>query len=296
MYECVQVGENTFFMDCPSRVGIYRDGGAAWLIDSGSDKDAAKKVLKILDDLGLRLEAAIVTHYHADHTGGAALLQQRTNCRLYLTAPTAPGDFPEINTALLFGAHPPKPLRTKFFLAQSARYEPAETAPLSEGMRLVRLDGHALAQLGVCTPDDVWFLGDAVASEHTFDKYKLTYLYDVEKFLATLDTVASLRGKCFIPAHVAPFEDTASIVERNRRWVYETGDCIVELLRAPMTFEALLKAIFDRYDLQMTFGQHTLLGATVRAFLTWLMDAGRVSYFCEDNLLYWKAAEAGEGQ
>ena len=112
MYECVQVGENTFFMDCPSRIGIYRDGEAAWLIDSGNDKDAAKKVLKILDDLGLRLEAAIVTHYHADHTGGAALLQQRTNCRLYLAEPAAPGNFPEINTALLFGAHPPKPLRT----------------------------------------------------------------------------------------------------------------------------------------------------------------------------------------
>ena len=43
MYECVQVGENTFFMDCPSRIGIYRDGEAAWLIDSGNDKDAAKR-------------------------------------------------------------------------------------------------------------------------------------------------------------------------------------------------------------------------------------------------------------
>ena len=123
------------------------------------------------------------------------------------------GHFPEINTALLFGAHPPKPLRTKFFLAQSARYEPVETAPLPEGMRLVRLDGHAFAQLGVCTPDDIWFLGDAVASEHTFDKYKLTYLYDVEKLLQTLDTVAALKGKVFIPAHVAPFEDAAPIVE-----------------------------------------------------------------------------------
>ena len=106
MYECVQVGENTFFMDCPSRVGIYRDGGAAWLIDSGSDKDAAKKVLKILDDLGLRLEAAIVTHYHADHTGGAALLQQRTNCRPYLTEFFKDTATTEIYTALLFGRAP----------------------------------------------------------------------------------------------------------------------------------------------------------------------------------------------
>ena len=296
MYECVQVGKNTFFMDCPSRVGIFRAGDAAWLVDSGNDKDAAKKALHILDELGLRLEAVVVTHYHADHTGGAALLQQRTGCRLYLAEPTAPGNFPEINTALLYGAHPPKPLRSKFFLAQSARYEPIEAAQMPEGMRCIRLDGHAFAMLGVCTPDGVWFLGDAVASAHTFEKYRLTYLYDVEKFLQTLEIVAVLEGAAFVSAHVAPFEDPAPVVERNRRWVYETGNCIVELLQTPMPFEALLKAIFDRYDLQMTFGQHTLLGATVRAFLTWLMDAGRVSYFCEDNMLCWKAAETGEAQ
>ena len=87
MYECVRVGRDTFYMDCPSRVGIFRDGDAAWLIDSGNDKDAAKKALGILEALGLRLEAVIVTHYHADHTGGAALLQQRTG-----RARPVPGD------------------------------------------------------------------------------------------------------------------------------------------------------------------------------------------------------------
>lgn len=291
MYECVQVGCDTFYMDCPSRVGIFRDGDAAWLIDSGNDKDAAKKALGILEALGLRLKAAIVTHYHADHTGGAALLQQRTGCRLYLADPVAPGPFPEINTALLYGAHPPRPLRGKFFLAPSARYEDAQTAPLPEGMSLRRFDGHALAMLGVRTRDDVWFLGDAVASETTFEKYKLTYLYDVERFLRSLDEVEKLEGRLFVPAHVEPFEQPASIVERNRRWVRETGECIVQLLQTPATFETLLKAVFDRYELQMTFGQHALLGATLRAFLTWLMDEGRVSYFCEDNLLLWKAAE-----
>ena len=189
-------------------------------------------------------------------------MQQRTNCRLYLTEPSAPAISRRSTPPCSSARTRPKPLRTKFFLAQSARYEPVETAPLPEGHAPCPLGRPRFAQLGVCTPDDIWFLGDAVASEHTFDKYKLTYLYDVEKFLATLDTVANLRGKRFIPAHVAPFEDAASVVERNRRWVYETGDCIVELLQAPQTFETLLKAIFDRYDLQMTFGQHTLLGAT----------------------------------
>lgn len=137
MYECVQAGKDTFFMDCPSRVGIFRTGDAAWLIDSGNDKDAAKKVLAILEGMNLRLEAVIVTHYHADHTGGAALLQQRTGCRLMLAEPTAPGAFPEINTALLYGAHPPKPLKSKFSLprARATRLRKAPPCPKACALR-----------------------------------------------------------------------------------------------------------------------------------------------------------------
>ena len=49
MYELIQAGERTYYIDCPSKIGIYRiDDEKVCLIDSGNDKDAGKKVLKIL--------------------------------------------------------------------------------------------------------------------------------------------------------------------------------------------------------------------------------------------------------
>ena len=49
MYELIQVAENTFCIESPSKIGIFRESEhEVWLIDSGNDKDAAKKILKVL--------------------------------------------------------------------------------------------------------------------------------------------------------------------------------------------------------------------------------------------------------
>ena len=71
MYELHQVGENTFYIDCPAKMGVYRVAPEeAVLIDSGNDKEAGKKVLKIFDAQGWRLKAVYNTHSNADHIGG----------------------------------------------------------------------------------------------------------------------------------------------------------------------------------------------------------------------------------
>ena len=38
----------------------------------------------------------------------------------------------------------------------------------------------------------------------------------------------------------------------------------------------------------MTFEQHALVGSTVRSYLTWLRDAGRLAAEFDDNMLVWK--------
>ena len=76
MYELVQVAENTYYINSPSKVGIYRvNDGDVWLIDSGNDKDAGRKIQKIFDAQGWTLTAITNTHSNADHDGGNTLLQ-----------------------------------------------------------------------------------------------------------------------------------------------------------------------------------------------------------------------------
>ena len=90
MYELVQVGERTYYIDCPSKIGIYRlDDERVCLIDSGNDKDAGKKVLKVLAGKGWRPEMILNTHSHADHIGGNRVIQERTGCRAYCPGVTS---------------------------------------------------------------------------------------------------------------------------------------------------------------------------------------------------------------
>ena len=67
------------------------------------------------------------------------------------------------------------------------------------------------------------------------------------------------------------------------------GERICELSIAPVTFETLLKRIFEDYSLTMTFEQHALVGSTVRSYLTYLKDSDKMTSYIENNLIYFKS-------
>ena len=52
--------------------------------------------------------------------------------------------------------------------------------------------------------------------------------------------------------------------------------------------ESILQRLFQRYDLTITFEQYALVGSTVRSYLAWLKDTGRLSARFENNLLLWE--------
>ena len=68
MYELVQVSEECYYINCLAKIGVY-------LVDSGNDKDAGRKIRKILDKNGWHLAAILNTHSNADHIGRNRYLQ-----------------------------------------------------------------------------------------------------------------------------------------------------------------------------------------------------------------------------
>lgn len=75
MFELVQVGSNTYYIDCPAKIGVYKiSDNEVYLIDSGSDKDAGRKIRKILDRMASQ---------------GYKLL---TQCRSHRRQQPSPGD------------------------------------------------------------------------------------------------------------------------------------------------------------------------------------------------------------
>lgn len=290
MYELIQVSGSSYYVQSPAKIGLVRlNDTDVCLIDSGSDKDAGRKARQILDKNGWHLTAIYNTHSHADHIGGNRYLQRQTGCRLY--APGAECAFTRhtvLEPSLLYGGCPPRELRHKFLMAQEsdAAYLTADVLP--EGFRLLPLPGHCMDMVGFRTPDDVVYLADCVSSRETLEKYRIGYIYDVGAYLATLETVEKMEARVFVPAHAEVTEDIAPLARYNIETVQEIGACITELCAQPLTFEELLKALFDRYGMTMTFEQYALVGGTVRSYLTWLKETGRVTAEFADNRMLWR--------
>jgi len=126
MYELVQAGERTYYINCPAKVGIFQTGPQdVYLVDSGNDKEAGRKILKILKEQGWTLEGIINTHSNADHIGGNKFLQQKTGCKIISTAiENTFAQFPILEPSFLYGGYPFKELHNKFLTGSCLRTYP----------------------------------------------------------------------------------------------------------------------------------------------------------------------------
>ncbi|MHB8063096.1 MAG: MBL fold metallo-hydrolase [Ruminiclostridium sp.] len=290
MYELIQVAENSYYINCPAKIGIVKlDASNVCLIDSGSDKDAGRKVRQILDQNGWKLKIIYNTHSNADHIGGNKYLQDQSGCKIFALGIDA--DFtnhPLLEPSFLYGGYPPKDLRHKFLMAQASKVQYLTEADLPEGMTMIQLPGHFFDMVGFRTADDVVYLADCLSSEETLNKYQICFIYDVAAYLDSLEKVKRMTAKVFIPAHAETTKDIAPLAQINIDKVYEIADIIVHMCDAPLVFEQILQKLFNEFGLTMNFDQYVLVGSTVRSYLSWLKDSGKLNILFENGKMLWK--------
>lgn len=289
MYDLNQVGEHTYYMDSPTNIGLYEYGGKCCLIDSGNDKDAAKKILKHIEAKGWTLDKVFCTHCHADHTGGAATLRERMGCEVY-----APGACAAVvrNSYLLpsvlYGGFPSKDLRSKFLMSKPCECAELTEAALPEGLTYTHIDGHDFEQAAFKTADGVWFIADGTVSEKTTEKYKIAFLYDIEEHLHSLNKLKTLEGTLFIPSHDEPMKDISALVDKNIACIYEVADTIKRFCEHGLTIDELLEKIFAEFGIKLYLMQYALIGSTTRSYLSWLTAKGEMECVYEGSKLLWK--------
>ena len=290
MYELNHITGNSYYIQSPSKMGLVKlNDTDVCLIDSGNDKDAGRKVRQLLDANGWHLTAIYNTHSNADHIGGNRYLQGQTKCKIYAQGIECDiTRHPVLEPAFLYGGFPPKDLRHKFLMAQESDAQELTPAVLPEGFELLQLPGHFFHMVGFRSPDDVVYLADCLSSRETLDKYQIGFLYDVAAYLDTLEKVKTMQAAAFVPAHAQVTEDIAPLAQYNIDKVHQIADHMVELCAEPVIFEELLKKLFDDYGLTLTFEQYVLVGSTVKSYLAWLKDTGRLTALFEDNRLLWR--------
>lgn len=290
--ELVRVGERTFYIKNATNIGVYKvDNNDVYIIDSGNDKDCGRKILKIINEQGWNIKGIINTHSNADHIGGNNLIQDRTNCIVLANnTEKAFTEFPTLEPSFLYGGYPFKDIRNKFLLAKESRVNPIKDN-LPDGLEYFSLKGHFFDMVGIKTSDNVYFLADSLFSEETINKYHLFFIYDVRGFLETLEYLRSINkveDALYLPAHCEAMSDMSDLIEINSSKVLEIIDKICSFCESGRSFEEILKYVFDEYGLIMNANQYVLIGSTIRSYLSYLCDEGKLEFEFKENVMLWK--------
>ena len=155
-------------------------------------------------------------------------------------------------------------------------------------IEVIPLPGHFFNMVGFRMPDGVVFIADCISSRETLEKYAVSFIYDVGAYLETLDQVEKMEAAMFVPAHAEVSADIKELIRYNRNKVHEVADRILSICKEPMCFERILQGVFKAYGLAMNFEQYVLVGSTVRSYLSWLKDNGKLSAEFQDNMLLWQ--------
>ncbi len=259
------------------------------MIDSGNDKEAGKKVVKIANQNNWRIKAIINTHSNADHIGGNHYIQEQTSCPIFTKGIEAAfTNYPILELSFLYGGYPCKELRGKFLLAKASQVNDISHDDFPKELEVIPLAGHFFDMIGLRTPDNTVFLADCISSKATLEKYQISFIYDVAQYLETLDKVEKMQGKIFVPAHAEVTGTIKVLTEINRNKIYEIAETLLDICKKQIATEDILQQIFDRYNLTMNIEQYVLVGSTIRSYLSWLRDNGKITFTIQENKLLWK--------
>ncbi|MBN1873869.1 MAG: MBL fold metallo-hydrolase [Anaerolineae bacterium] len=288
-------GNNTYALIGGSNIGVMTQAGRAIMIDTGLDRDAARKALRSVEKLGAQLVAILITHGHADHFGGAGWLAGQANIPVY--APSLEGTFathPILEPLFLYGgAAPISELRGKFTLARDSV---TSVKPLTVGihalngfeLNILSLPGHAPEQVGILY-NGTFYCGDVVFPETTLAQHPILFCYDLDAWLDTLANLPTLTYTQFIAGHGEPGDNIIPLADATAARMREIRARVWEALNTPQESYQILRAVAVHYDLTFSNPSSFLLAlTTIQAALTSLQKAGEAGISMKDNQMLWQ--------
>lgn len=295
-----QLTTHTYHLRAGSNAGLLLDGKRALLVDTGLDRDAARRILKHVAALQVELAAVLITHAHADHFGGAAELKRRTGAPVLAPAfEAAVVENPALEPVYLFaGAQPPAELEDKFILAQPCAVDgllqPGRQELHGFPVEIIPAPGHAHNQVMVAAPQEgVCFAADAFFPPEVLDKYGVPFYVEIDQTLATLASLPALPYGLYAQGHGDAYDrgGLEQVLDYNIRRIEAIREQVHAALATPCDDSQALQRVADAMGLRIQRPAiYYLTRTTIHACLNSLRRAGRAELSLEENRLLWRAA------
>lgn len=290
MFELINLAGNTYCYTMPTNVGFYVTADKdVYIIDTGINEKSARRILEVVTEQGWNIKAVILTHAHTDHAGGCKYIVENTGVTAYATqAERIFVEYPDLEPAVVYGAFPCRDFRGKFMNTPACKVADINELTLPADMEFFHLPGHFADMIGVKTPDDVYFVADAVISDKTLEASPMSYIFDLHSQYKTLEDIKKLNGKLCVPSHAEPTKDIAKLAQFNIDSLNKVNEAILDLLEVPLSLEDLVQRLTALWSLPDTYMQYVMTCAGVRGHLTYLRHNGLVAYEVTQGRMLWK--------
>ncbi len=289
MYDLHHLKGKTYYIDGPTNLGVYLiNDKDCVLIDCATSKEGPQ-IETVLRRNGLNLKYIINTHSHADHSGSNLYLMKMTGCKVI--APKIERAFmrdSKLDIGFLNGGYPLDEYDNRLLHIDEQK-EIYSLEEIPRGLRSFKLPGHHYGMIGIKTSDGVYFIADTLGSIELVDKQHILLIYDLEGYLKSLDFVEGLDGSILVPSHSEVTTNIKPLVSFNRNKIYEIMDNIIDILKSEKTIEDIVAEIFLRYNLKISFNKHLLITSTIKSYISYLSNNGKIDKYFKNNKLYFIA-------
>ncbi len=296
LLQLVTLSTGIHYLPGAVNVGVIENStGGCVLIDSGADKDHAKRLLKACRAQSMEPVAIVNTHSHADHYGGNAYLQETLGIPAYSPIfEEAILRYPILEPITLWsGARPPVALQNKWLLAPASGTKILNEAGLREiagiALELLDVSGHAHIQFAVRVRD-VLFAADAVFGAAILQKYPLQFMVDVQHVREAIETVRSSQARVVLPGHGEPTADVNTLCDANLTALERASNAVLVACGEAATLPEVLERVCAMLEVTIQDVTRYVLNQTaVLAHLTDLEEHGLVRLEVTRNRLLWTA-------
>ena len=303
----INISDYIYYISGPTNIGIIEEQlsdtkSNLYMIDSGCNTEDGKRIFieitEYFSQKDITIKAIINTHSHADHCGANNYIQQKTNCEIWITE-NEQGSLinPFLQPIISWGGNPLPEINSSYYVAEKTVpnkiINTNEKLTLNNGIKLsfINLPGHYFEMIGILCENDnkkILFASDGIFGRKNIGKYWIPFLYDVKEFKNSLDTISSLNADFCIPGHGEPTSQIEETVELNKIAIISNEQCILEALKHKnQTQEDILKYVADKNEINLHIAQYMLIGCTIKAYLTFLYNEGKISYHIKENKMYW---------
>lgn len=292
-----QVKGNSYFFNGVLSLGLYVHNNIAILIDSGGDESCAKDISKALLEYGYTLGAIINTHCHPDHCGGNAYLQKNIpGLQIYASHDEQPFIESTILAARCFCclAAPIKGLQNKYIVPQKPSIVTNPIHPYQDQtimindmpFTIVTLPGHTPGMIGVITPDNVLYCGDALFAQATLEKHPILFYTDIKNTLITFEKMKTLKVDYCVMVHSGFIDNMIPVIDQHIAKIMATKNSILDLLKSqPLSIDELTQQVMQTYTIGNSIIAFTLTQTAIRAYFSYLEEENLIVLAVTDGLL-----------